>query len=512
MTNKQEYLLTIDQSTSGTKALIIDSAGAIIAKSSVEHKQYYPSPGWVEHDPMEIHENVLRASEAVLQQAGIEPSRLAALTLTNQRETAVMWDRATGLPVCNAIVWQCQRTAERCEALKAAGYEEIVRAKTGLMLDPYFSAAKWRWMLEQVPYIDRLLEEGRLLAGTMDSWLLWKLSGGAVHATDYTNASRTSLFNIHELRWDTELCELFGVPIELLPEVKSSDAVFGVTNAKDSQLLSYPIPIAGIIGDSQAALFGQHCFETGMAKATYGTGTSVLMNIGEKPVAAENGLVLAIGWSIGGKATYALEAVIRASGDTIKWVRDNLGLFRSYDELEELLLQSRHNEGVYLVPAFVGLGAPYWEPQARAMISGMSRGTGRPQIIRAAMESIAYQVRDAIALIEEETGIPLTMLRADGGASDNAILMQFQADMLGCGVSKSDMAELSAMGSAYLGGLGIGLWASLGEITKQQRGYKLYVPQMDPAQRMQNYEGWKRAIAAVLQDRGAASPSHPSQA
>ncbi|MNJ36089.1 Glycerol kinase [compost metagenome] len=507
MTNKQGHLLTIDQSTSGTKALIIDSAGIIIAKSSVEHKQYYPSPGWVEHDPMEIYENVLRASEAVLQQAGIEPSRLAALTLTNQRETAVMWDRATGLPVCNAIVWQCQRTAERCEALKAAGYEEIVRAKTGLMLDPYFSAAKWRWMLEQVPYIDRLLEEGRLLAGTMDSWLLWKLSGGAVHATDYTNASRTSLFNIHELRWDTELCELFGVPIELLPEVKSSDAVFGVTNAKDSQLLSYPVPIAGIIGDSQAALFGQHCFETGMAKATYGTGTSVLMNIGEQPVAAENGLVLAIGWSIGGKVTYALEAVIRTSGDTIKWVRDNLGLFHTFAELEELLLQTHHNEGVYLVPAFVGLGAPYWEPQARAMISGMSRGTGRPHIIRAAIESIAYQVRDAIELIEEGTGIPLKMLRADGGASDNATLMQFQADMLGCGVSKSDVAELSALGSAYLGGLGIGIWDSLSEIAKQMRKYEIYMPLMDQTHRAQNYEGWKRAVGVVLQDSAAADHS-----
>ncbi|GAA0136001.1 glycerol kinase GlpK [Paenibacillus sp. YSY-4.3] len=499
MENKKDYLLTIDQSTSGTKALVIDSSGTIIAKSSIEHRQYFPFPGWVEHDPVEIYENVLQASRAALKQAGIDPGQLAALTLTNQRETAVMWDSATGLPVCNAIVWQCQRTAERCEALKAAGNEDIVRAKTGLMLDPYFSAAKWSWMLEQVPYIDRLLEEGRLLAGTMDSWLLWKLSGGAVHATDYTNASRTSLFNIHKLCWDAELCELFGVPTELLPEVKSCDEVFGWTD--DPQLFACKVPIAGIIGDSQGALFGQHCFEKGMAKATYGTGTSVLMNIGEKPAAVQNGLVLAVGWSVGGKVTYALEAVIRASGDTIKWVRDNLELFRTYSELEELLAQAENNEGVYLVPAFVGLGAPYWEPQARAMISGMNRGTGRPHIVRAALESIAYQVRDAIGLIEEGTGIPLSTLRADGGASDNEILMQFQADMLGCGVSKSDVAELSAMGSAYLGGLGVGLWASLSEITQQQRNYRLYMPQMEQAQRTQNYDGWKHAVACVLPNR-----------
>lgn len=494
----KDYILAIDQSTSGTKALVVDKSGSIVARSSTGHKQMYPHPGWVEHDPLEIYSNVKKTARQALELAGIGPNRLAALTLTNQRETAVMWDRETGLPVYPAIVWQCQRTADVCAAYKALGHEETVRAKTGLMLDPYFSATKWAWILEHVEDARVKLAEGKLLAGTIDSWLLWKLTCGNVHATDFTNASRTSLFNIHTLQWDEEMCGLFGVPCELLPEVKFSDDVFGYT--EDSELFDERIPISGVIGDSQAALYGQFCFQPGMAKATYGTGTSVLMNVGEKyePTGNGNGLVTAIAWGMSGKVTYALEAVIRTSGDSMKWVRDNLGLFGTFEEMEQLLAQAPDNEGVYLVPAFVGLGAPYWNPYARAAIVGMNRGTGKAHIIRAALESIAYQVRDAVELMQSESGIRLRELRADGGASENAALMQFQADLLMQKVVKSDVAELSAMGSVYMGGLGTGFWESPADIAARQKGCRTYEPSMDPDRRERLYAGWKRAVNSVL--------------
>ncbi len=499
----ENFILSIDQSTSGTKALVVDRHGFVLAKSSAEHNQWYPAPGWVEHDPLEIYHNVKKAARSALRLAGIEPGRLAAISITNQRETAVMWDKTTGMPIYNAIVWQCQRTADKCAELKAAGLEHSVQAVTGLMLDPYFSAAKWGWILEHAEGATQLLAEGKLLAGTIDSWLVWKLTGGTVHATDYTNASRTSLFDIHSLCWDEELCRMFGVPRELLPEVKSSDEVFGYT--EDPDLFSEPIPISGIIGDSQAALFGQLCLEPGMAKATYGTGTSVLMNIGDKPVASGNGLVTAVAWGIGGKVTYALEAIIRTSGDSIKWVRDNLGLFESFEEMDRMLSQVPDNEGVYLVPAFVGLGAPYWDPYARAAITGMNRGTGKAHIVRAALESIAYQVRDAAEMMQSETGIRLKELRTDGGASDNATLMKFQADMLETPVVKSDVAELSAMGSLYLAGLGIGFWASVGDIAERPRSYHTYDPSMEPGKRERYYAGWKCAVASVRSDKEVVS-------
>lgn len=492
----KDYILAVDQSTSGTKALVVDRSGNIVARSSAEHKQMYTRPGWVEHDPIEIYNNVKHTALEALKSAGIEPGRLAALTLTNQRETAVMWDRTTGLPVYPAIVWQCQRTADLCAAYKAEGHEDKVRAKTGLMLDPYFSATKWGWMLEHADGAKEMLAEGKLVVGTMDSWLLWKLTGGKSHATDYTNASRTSLFNIHTLEWDEELCSLFRVPSDLLPEVKSSDEVFGYT--EDPELFGERVAISGIIGDSQAALYGNKCFQPGMAKATYGTGTSVLMNVGDQQGHSGKGLVTAIAWGMGGKITYALEAVIRTSGDSIKWVRDNLGLFDTFEEMERLLGQAPDNEGVYLVPAFVGLGAPYWDPYARASITGMNRGTGKAHIIRAALESIAYQVRDAVELMQSEAGIPLQELRTDGGASDNALLMQFQADMLERTVVKSDVAELSAMGSVYMGGLGIGFWSSQEEIVSHNKSYRKYEPLMESKTRECYYEGWKKAVASLL--------------
>ncbi|MDQ0900887.1 glycerol kinase GlpK [Paenibacillus sp. V4I7] len=492
----ETYILAIDQSTSGTKALIVDRSGSIIARSTAEHKQSYPQPGWVEHDPLEIYNNVKRTAHLAMELAGIDADQLAGLTITNQRETAVVWDRTSGLPVYPAIVWQCQRTADRCAELKAANMEEIVRAKTGLVLDPYFSATKWGWILEHAEGAREKLEQGKLLAGTIDSWLLWKLTGDSVHATDFTNASRTSLFNIHTLEWDVELCEWFQVPSAILPEVKSSDEIFGYT--KDPELFSAKIPISGIIGDSQAALFGNQCFDIGMAKATYGTGTSVLMNIGEKHDQLGNGLVTTIAWGMSGKITYALEAIIRTSGDTIKWVRDQLGLFSSFEEMEELIAQAPNNEGVYVVPAFVGLGAPYWDPYARAAIMGMSRGSGRSHIIRAALESIAYQVNDAVKLMQSESGIRLKELRADGGASDNTTLMQFQADVLERRVIKSEVAELSAMGSVYLGGLGVGFWLSLDEHKNPGQVYSIYESKMQENIRDQHIAGWNRAVTSVL--------------
>ncbi|QJD85032.1 glycerol kinase GlpK [Cohnella herbarum] len=497
----RNYILAIDQSTAGTKALLVDYAGQVVAKCSAEHKQIYPKPGWVEHDPLEIYDNVKRTIREVLTLAGITPASLAAMTITNQRETAMMWDSTTGKPICHAIVWQCQRTADKCAFLQEAGHGQVVRSATGLMLDPYFSASKWEWMLENVESAKVLLAQGKLLAGTMDSWLIWKLTGGRVHATDFTNASRTSLFNIHSLQWDEDMCRLFGVPASLLPEVRSSDDVFGYTG--DSDLFTDRIPISGIIGDSQAALFGQMCLETGMAKATYGTGTSVLMNTGEKPATSDSGLVTAVAWARGGKVTYALEAVIRSSGDSIKWVRDNLGLFNSFQELDAILRQTKDNEGVYLVPAFVGLGAPYWDPYARAAITGMNRSTGKAHIVRAAVESIAYQVRDAADMMERETGIPMTKLHADGGASSNRLLMQFQADMLNHPVSKSEIDELSAMGSVYMGGLGVSFWRSIEDIRSQMKTGTLYEPSMEPAVREKLYFGWQRAAASVLNDRSS---------
>ncbi|WP_282936020.1 glycerol kinase GlpK [Paenibacillus sp. RC67] len=498
---EKRYILVIDQSTSGTKALIVGRTGEIVSRSSAEHKQYYPRPGWVEHDPVEIYERVKQTAEQALQLAGIAPGELAAMTLTNQRETAVLWDRITGLPVHPAVVWQCQRTSEQCARYKLSGLEAKVRSKTGLMLDPYFSATKFAWMLEHAAEAKEKLAEGRLLAGTIDSWLLWKLTGGNVHATDYSNASRTSLYNIHTLSWDEELCELFGVPSVLLPEVKFSDDSFGYTADQDL-FNGIQIPISGIIGDSQAALFGNQCFQPGMAKATYGTGTSVLMNIGEKPPSSERGLVNTVAWGAGGKVIYALEAIIRTSGDCIKWVRDNLGLFQTFEEMEQLLRETKDSEGVYLVPAFVGLGAPHWDPDARASISGINRGTHKSHIIRAALESIAYQVYDAVQLIEAESGVPLQELRADGGATGNQLLMQFQADLLLRPVVKSEVAELSAMGSAYMGGLGVGFWSSLEEIVSslsKRQSYVRYSPQMAVKDREAYYQGWQRAVASVLQ-------------
>jgi glycerol kinase len=420
---------------------------------------------------------------------------LAAITVTNQRETVVVWDRETGQPVYNAIVWQCRRSAGHCAELQAKGYEASVKAKTGLVLDPYFSAGKIRWILDYAKE-NGGLSNGRLLAGTIDSWLIWKLTGGAVHATDYTNASRTSLFNIHTLQWDQELIDIFGVSDAALPVVKSSNEIFGYTEEPD--IFPERVPISGVIGDSHAALFGQMCHRPGMAKATYGTGTSVMMNIGNKPAQPVNGLVTAIAWGIDGKVDYALEGIIVSTGDCMKWVRDQLGLFSDYTQAEAQATELSDNEGVYVVPAFVGLGAPYWSPSAKAAILGLSRRSDKRHIIRAALESIAYQVRDTMELMEAESGIRTLELRVDGGATGNRFLMQFQADMLQTGVVKPSVPELSAIGSAFLGGLGVGLWNNIEELQELFGDRTVYSPKMEQKLCDRYYDGWKKAVQAVI--------------
>jgi glycerol kinase len=490
------YILAVDQSTSGTKTLLIDKKGTIRGQYAVEHKQIYLQPSWVEHDPMEIYRNVLQAIREVLRETGTSASQLAAITVTNQRETAVVWDRETGIPVYNAIVWQCRRTAGHCAELQAQGHEASVQAKTGLVLDPYFSAGKIRWILDETSEKTGGWSKGRLLAGTIDSWLIWKLTGGAVHATDYTNASRTSLFNIHTLRWDEQLIDLFGVRGAALPEVKSSNEIFGHTD--EPALFPEHVPISGVIGDSHAALFGQMCHRPGMAKATYGTGTSVMMNIGSKPAEPVNGLVTAIAWGIDGRVDYALEGIIHSTGDCMKWVRDQLGLFNDYAQAEAQASELADNEGVYVVPAFVGLGAPYWSPGAKAAILGLSRRSDKRHIIRAALESIAYQVRDTMELMEAESGVRTLELRVDGGATGNRFLMQFQADILQASVVKPSVPELSAIGSAFLGGLGVGFWNSMEELHELFGATTAYSPKMEQKLCDSYYEGWKRAVQAVI--------------
>lgn len=486
------YLLTVDQSTAGTKAVLIDREGRIRHRCSLAHRQIYPRDGWVEHDPLELYDNVKGAIRGVMENAGIGPDAVAALTITNQRETALIWDRETGLPIANAIVWQCRRSADWCERMKREGLESLVAAKTGLPLDPYFSAGKWSWLLD---HASAGIPIGRLAAGTVDSWLIWKLTGGQVHATDYTNASRTQLFNIHTLRWDEELADAFGIPLSLLPEVRDSDAAYGMT--AEPELFPSPKPIVGVIGDSQAALFGQQCTRPGMAKGTYGTGTSVLMHTGDEPIKAGHGLVTAVAWGIGGRVEYALEGVIRSTGDCLNWVRNELGLFRDYAELEAAAEEVGDTGGVYLVPAFVGLGAPHWNARARAAIIGLNRSSDRRHLLRAALESIAYQVADAVRLLSAETGLPLRELRVDGGATANELLMRFQADLLDAEVVRSDAAELSALGSAYMGGLALGWW-DRDELFSFYRKNKSYSPSMDPETRERLNRGWQAAVTAVL--------------
>ena len=487
-----KYILSIDQSTSATKVMLFDASVKLIHRVSLAHEQFYPTEGFVEHDAEEIFSNTIKGMTEVLRVTGIPVSDLAAISITNQRETSLIWDRTTGKPIANAAVWQCQRGKDFCAELNEKGYNRIIREKTGLITDPYFSASKLRWMMKHIPGAKEKAGKGDLLLGTMDSWLLWKLTNGKVHATDFSNACRTMLFNINTLKWDEELIELFGLHPSMFPEVKFSDTIFGTTDP--SVVFGQPVAIAGLLGDSHAALFGQNCFEPGMAKATYGTGSSIMMNIGNQPLSSPEGLVTSIGWGRSGVIDYVFEGNIHCTGDTINWLINDAELIENAAESETLALSVKDNNQVYFVPAFVGLGAPYWDNQARACISGMSRNTKKAHIVRAALESIAYQVKDLIDLMVENASIPFREMRVDGGPTRNDFLMQFQSDMLRKEVIRSNIEEISALGSAFMAGLACGIWNDLEEIKVLRKVDKSFSPSMPSEEIEKLYSGWKLAV------------------
>lgn len=491
------YVLAIDQGTTGTKVVAYrrDQKPAYIANR--EFPQYYPRPGWVEHDADEIWEVTLQGVREVLEKGGIDPADIVAVGITNQRETSVIWDRETGRPARKAIVWQCRRSADICRELKERGHQEQFHRKTGLLLDPYFSGTKLSWVMEHEPEIARRAERGELAFGTVDSWLLYRMTGGRCHATDASNASRTLLFNLHDLSWDAELADILGVPLSMLPEVRDSSGTFGVTDP--DAFLGIEAPVAGIAGDQQAALFGQACFQAGMTKNTYGTGSFVLMNIGEKPVLSQRGLLTTVAWSMDGRVTYALEGSIFVTGAAINWLRDGLGIIQEAREMEPLARSVESSEGVYFVPAFVGLGAPYWDPSARALMIGMTRGTGRGHIARAVIESMALQTADIIGLMTEETGIPIRELRVDGGASVMDLLLEYQADLLGVPVVRPVVKETTSLGAALLAGLAVGFWKDLEEISSTWEADRRVDPRPERRQEMETLrKGWRRAVERCL--------------
>ncbi len=489
-----QYILSIDQSTSATKAVLFDSKSQIAAKASKEHGQFYPKPGWVEHDPEEIFNNTV---DIIKELSSSNPEKkIVALAITNQRETVVVWDSTTGKPVYNAVVWQCNRGADRCKQLVEKGWNKVVRQKTGLLVDPYFSATGISWILENVPGAREKAGKGELRFGTMDSWLIWKLTNGKTHATDYSNASRTMLFNINTLEWDNEIMAELGIPASMAPSLKFADETFGITNVNG--ILKTEIPITGVLGDSHAALFGQLCFEPGMGKATYGTGSSIMMNIGSQPLESPDGLVTSVGYGLNGTIAYVFEGNIHCTGATIKWLQDDLQLIDDASETEVIAQQVSSNEGVYLVPAFAGLGAPYWNNEARAIICGMTRGTKKAHIVRAALEAIAYQVKDLIDLMITRAGIQLKELRVDGGPVKNNFLMQFQADMLHATINRSNIPEASALGVALVAGLSAGIWKNREELGSLRTGDDHIVGKMKTKDIEKLYEGWKNAVKRAL--------------
>ena len=484
------FIMALDQGTTSCRAILFDKEGHMIGSSSKEFQQIYPQPGWVEHDPEEVWQCQLEVMRRVLKENNTAPEEVAAIGITNQRETVVVWEKDTGRPVGNAIVWQCRRTAGICQDLKAGGYEETIRMKTGLVVDAYFSGTKIKWILDRYPGLRERAQKGEILAGTMDTWLIWNLTGGK-HVTDYSNASRTMLYNIHELCWDEELLNLLDIPKAMLPEVKPSSGYYGSAR---SELLGAEIPITGAAGDQQSALFGQVCFETGAAKNTYGTGCFLLMNTGEKKIISSHNLLTTIAWSIGGKIEYALEGSIFVAGAAVQWLRDELGLIKNAAESEELAMKVPDTQGVFIVPAFVGLGAPYWDMYARGAIFGLTRGVNRNHIVRAVLESIAYQTRDVLSAMEEDSGISLSVLKVDGGASANEFLMQFQSDILGTKVIRPANLETTAQGAAFLAGLEAGIWQDKSDIEKIWIADKEYTPEMDLYHRNQLYNRWKKAV------------------
>ena len=490
-----QFILALDQGTTSSRAIVFDHLGNIKSIAQKEFTQIFPQPGWVEHDANEIWSTQLGvAAEAVIM-AELAIKDIAAIGITNQRETTVLWDRTTGQPLHNAIVWQDRRTAAYCDQLKQEGWAKKIQQKTGLIIDAYFSATKLKWMLDHVPGAREKAAKGEVCFGTIDSWLIWKLTNGKVHATDVSNASRTMLYNIHSLAWDEELLQLMNIPASILPEVKSSSEVYGFTQ---QILTSHSIPIAGIAGDQQAALFGQMCTRSGMVKNTYGTGCFMLMNTGTQPVPSTNNLLTTIAWQINGETQYALEGSVFIAGAVVQWLRDGLKIIRSSSEVEALATQVNNNDGVYLVPAFAGLGAPHWNQHARGTVFGVTRGTTDAHIARAALESIAYQTMDVLKAMEADAGIAIRELRVDGGATANNLLMQFQSDMLNTKVVRPAITETTALGAAYLAGLAVGYWKSIEEISMQWQMEKTFHPEMSDDQRNHYTKGWNRAISATI--------------
>lgn len=488
----QDYILALDQGTTSSRAILFTRDGGVAASAQIPFPQHYPKPGWVEHDPMELLDSQLRAAEACLEQSGIAPGNIAAIGLANQRETAVVWERATGRPVGNAIVWQCRRTADFCTRLQQAGHTEAIRAKTGLVADAYFSGTKYRWLLDNIPGARGKAQRGELLCGTVDSWLLWNLTGGAVHASDYSNCCRTMLFDIHKLQWDEDLCRLMEVPMDWLPRPVENSGPLGVVAQGVPHLEKLAgIPICGAAGDQQAALFGQGCFAPGELKNTYGTGCFTLLNTGDRAVTSQNGLLTCVGWSLGGQATYVLEGSVFNAGSSIQWLRDELGLIQSAHETDLLAETVPDNGGVYLVSAFTGLGAPHWDMYARGTIQGLTRGTTKAHICRAALEGIAYQTADLIGAMERDAGQKITALRVDGGASVSDFMMQYQADLLGVPVERPAVVETTAWGAACLAGLGVGLWKDPAELLRDRAPAKTYQPKTD---RSAAYAKWHKAL------------------
>ena len=493
--SEQQYIMAIDQGTTSSRAIIFDHDGNKVAISQQEFPQYFPQPGWVEHDPLEIWDSVQSVISNVMIKSQIKPYKIAAIGITNQRETTVIWDRHTGKPIYNAIVWQSKQTSDIAEQLIKDGYKEMIHQKTGLVIDSYFAATKIKWILDHVPGAREKAAKGDLMFGTIDTWLLWNLSGRRVHATDVTNASRTMLFNIHTLDWDQDILDLLDIPQSLLPVVKPSSAIYGYTG--DYHFYGVQIPIAGIAGDQQAALFGQAAYDKGSIKNTYGTGAFIVMNTGLEPTLSDNGLLTTIAYGLDGQTHYALEGSIFVAGSAVQWLRDGLKMFNKASESEQMAVDAKTTGGVYVVPAFTGLGAPYWDQEVRGAMFGLTRGTERGHIIRATLEAIAYQTKDVVDTMVKDTQLPLTALTVNGGASRNNFMMQFQADILQTPIKRAAMEETTALGAAFLAGLAVDFWEDQDELRKLSRIGDQFDPQMDPQEAADLYRGWQRAIAAA---------------
>jgi len=492
----EKYILSLDQGTTSSRAMLFDKKGNVVQKAQREFKQYFPKAGWVEHDANEIWGSILAVMAACLTEANVKAEQVEAIGITNQRETTVVWDKETGHPVYHAVVWQSRQTAGICEELKKAGHEQMFRDKTGLLVDAYFSGTKVKWILDNVEGVRERAEKGELLFGTIDTWLIWKLSGGAAHVTDYSNASRTLLFNIHDLKWDDELLDILDIPKSMLPEVRPSSEVYGKTIGY--HFFGHEVPIAGAAGDQQAALFGQACFEEGMAKNTYGTGCFMLLNTGEKAVSSEHGLLTTIAWGIDGKVEYALEGSIFIAGAAIQWLRDGLRMIKNAEETEGYATRVTSSDGVYVVPAFVGLGTPYWDSDVRGAVFGLTRGTQKEHFIRATLESLAYQARDVLTAMEQDSGLDISKIRVDGGVVHNDFLMQFQSDMLDTPIERPRINETTALGAAYLAGLATGFWKDKAEIAEQWQMDHRFEPKMDEKERDALYAGWNKAVQAAM--------------